>query len=57
MVSNVPHIVDLQRASAQTVETGIDEAIQRMHIAVSDSYDNVGTTMDAPGCIRINIHG
>jgi hypothetical protein len=41
MVSNVPHIVDLQRASAQTVETGIDEAIQRMHIAVSDSYDNV----------------
>jgi hypothetical protein len=38
--SNIPHIVDLQTATAQTVETRIDEAIQRMRIAVSDSYDN-----------------
>ena len=38
---NVPHIVDLQRTTAQTVETRIDEAMQRMQIAVSDSYDDV----------------
>ena len=41
LLSNVPHIADLQTATAQTVETRINEAIQRMHIAVSDSYDNV----------------
>jgi hypothetical protein len=41
LLSNVPHIVNLKRMTAQTVETRIDEAIQRMHIAVSDSYDNV----------------
>ncbi|KIL66074.1 hypothetical protein M378DRAFT_161299 [Amanita muscaria Koide BX008] len=41
LVSNVPHIFDLQRTKAQTVETSIDEAIQRMQIAASDSYDNV----------------
>jgi len=34
-------IFDLQRITAQTVETKIDEAIQRMQIAVSDSYDDV----------------
>ena len=39
--SNLPPIVDLKRTSAQTVETRIDEAIQRMQIAASDSYDNV----------------
>jgi hypothetical protein len=39
--SNVPHIVDLQRTTAQAVETRIDEAMQRMQIAVSDSYDDV----------------
>ena len=41
LLSNVPHIVDLQRMTAQTIETRIDEAIQRMQIALSDSYDNV----------------
>jgi hypothetical protein len=41
LLSNVPHIADLQTATAQTVETRINEAIQRMHIAVLDSYDNV----------------
>ena len=41
LLSNVPHIADLQRSTAQTVETRIDEAIQRMQIAVSDSYDTV----------------
>jgi hypothetical protein len=35
------NVLDLQRTTAQTVETGFDEAIQRMQIAVSDSYDNV----------------
>jgi len=39
--SNLPHIVDLQRINAQTVETGIAEAIQQMQIGVSDSYDNI----------------
>ena len=41
LLSNVPHIVDLQRMTAQTIETRIDEAMQRMQIALSDSYDNV----------------
>jgi hypothetical protein len=41
LLSNLPPIVDLQRMSAQTVETRIDEAMQRMQIAVSDFYDNV----------------
>jgi hypothetical protein len=41
LLPNVPHVVDLQRMTAQTIETRIDEAIQRMQIAVSDSYDNV----------------
>jgi len=41
LLSNVPHIVDLQGMTAQIIETRIDEAIQRMQIAVSDSYDNV----------------
>jgi hypothetical protein len=39
LFSHVPHIVDLQRSTAQTVKTRIDEAIQRMRIGVSDSYD------------------
>ena len=38
---NVPPIVGLQRTTAQTVETKFDEAIQRMPIAVSDSYDDI----------------
>jgi len=41
LLSNLPPIVDLQRMDAQTVETRIDEAIQRMQSAVSDSYDNI----------------
>jgi hypothetical protein len=32
-------VVNLQRSTAQTVEASIDEAIQRMKIAVLDSYD------------------
>ena len=39
--SKVSHIVNLQRVTAQTIETRIDEAIQQMQIAVSDSYDKV----------------
>jgi hypothetical protein len=41
LLSSVPHIVDLQTATAQTVETRIDKAIQRLHIAVSDSNVSV----------------
>ena len=41
LLSSVPHIINLQTATAQTVETRFDEAIQRLHIAVSDCYDNV----------------
>jgi hypothetical protein len=41
LLSNVPHIVDMQRVEAKTVETRIDEAIQRMQVATSDSYDIV----------------
>jgi hypothetical protein len=33
--------LNLQRTTAQTVETRIDEVMQRMQIAVSDSYDDV----------------
>jgi hypothetical protein len=33
--------LNLQRTTAQTVETRIDEAMQQMQIAVSDSYDDV----------------
>ncbi|KAF8348863.1 hypothetical protein F5887DRAFT_539027 [Amanita rubescens] len=40
-LSNIPHIADLQRLTAQTVEARFNEAIQRMQIAVSDSYDSV----------------
>jgi hypothetical protein len=40
LLSSVPRIVDLQRTTAQTVETRIEEAIQRMQIAVSDSYED-----------------
>ncbi|KAF8224179.1 hypothetical protein L208DRAFT_1312872 [Tricholoma matsutake] len=39
--SNVHCIVDLQRTTAQTIETRIDEAIQQMQIMVLDSYDDV----------------
>ena len=41
LLSSDPHITDLQRSTAQTVKTRIDEAIQRMQIAVSDSYDSL----------------
>jgi len=41
LLSNVSPVVGLQRAAAQTVQTRIDEAIQRMQIAVSDSYDDI----------------
>jgi hypothetical protein len=41
LLSNLPPIVDPQGVSAQTVETRIDEAMQRMQIAVSNSCDNV----------------
>jgi hypothetical protein len=41
LLSNVPHIAALQRTTAQTVEARAGEAIQRMQIAVSDSYDIV----------------
>jgi hypothetical protein len=39
--SNLPPLVGLQRMSAQTIKTRIDDAILRMQTAVSDSYDNV----------------
>jgi hypothetical protein len=41
LLSNVPHIVDLQRTTAQTVKERLDEAMQRMQIVVSDSYDTI----------------
>ena len=41
LLSNVPHIVDLHRMTAQTIETEIDKVMQRMKIAVSDSYNNI----------------
>lgn len=41
LFSNVSHIVGLQKVTAQTVEARVREAIQRMQIAASDSYDNV----------------
>jgi hypothetical protein len=41
LLSNVPRISGLQKIAAQTVETRINEAIQRMQIAVSDSYEDV----------------
>jgi hypothetical protein len=41
LLSNVPHIAELQRMTAQTIETKIDEAIQRMQTAAPDSYDGV----------------
>jgi hypothetical protein len=41
LLPNVPDIPVLKRTTAQTVEARIDEAIQRMQIAVSDSYDSV----------------
>ena len=41
LLADVPRIVALQKTSAQTVETRIDEAKQRMQIAVSDSYEDV----------------
>ena len=41
LLSNVPRIVNLQRMTAQTIETRIDEAIQQMQIVVSDAYDNI----------------
>ena len=34
-------VVHLQRTTAQTFETMIDEAMRRMEIAVSDSYDEI----------------
>ena len=41
LLSNIPPIVNLQGIAAQTVETRVDEAIQRMQVAVSNSYDNL----------------
>lgn len=41
LLSNVPHITELQRTTAQIVEARIEEAMERMQIAVSDSYESL----------------
>jgi len=41
LLPNVPRIVKLQKTKAQSVESKLEEAIQRMEIVAAGSYDNI----------------